>query len=256
MFSLLPVLDQIEALYLLPRNKGRFDAYLDLLQGETKNDMVLPIAGFNPMAKDFVLKKVEELKSLSAEELMKEVLHSINSETKSKALPEFKVALNLSDDIGGAWSNRFTVEFSSKFEIDDIFKRNFCTPIFWSSEDYSEELIIHRTRAYVFRTLFWVEHGKPNNLKNHVLQEAYVQTKTPSNPDYGMIDMDTSKAFFDKYSETEDYSVLFNFFFGDEASEVLNYPKYGSMKNEGFIFSAYAAQNPSVMGINSDFSFE
>ena len=50
-FELIPILSKIEALYQMPPTRDRFDAYLLMLQGSDKEDMILPIASYNPMAK-------------------------------------------------------------------------------------------------------------------------------------------------------------------------------------------------------------
>ena len=47
--ELLPIIETMLDFYQKPRAPERFHAYLQLLQGNTKNDLVLPIGGFNPM---------------------------------------------------------------------------------------------------------------------------------------------------------------------------------------------------------------
>ncbi|MEZ5043417.1 MAG: hypothetical protein R2828_26205 [Saprospiraceae bacterium] len=76
-FELLKVLDNILDLYKLPRNKERFDKYLYLLQGANKDEMILPIAAFNPMGKELALTKVEALLALDAEILVEKYLQLI-----------------------------------------------------------------------------------------------------------------------------------------------------------------------------------
>ena len=55
-------IDQMKSLYLIPRGKKRFEKYLMMLQGEKKEEMILPISGFNPMRNELV-----ELLKLEAE---------------------------------------------------------------------------------------------------------------------------------------------------------------------------------------------
>lgn len=43
MFVLHPILDTMIAFYELPRTPERFNRYLELLRGDTKGDLVLPI---------------------------------------------------------------------------------------------------------------------------------------------------------------------------------------------------------------------
>jgi hypothetical protein len=153
-FELVPILDTMRDFYEKPRDLDRFQAYLSLLQGETKGDLARPIGGFNPMAKAHVLDKLNQLKNLYAEKIMAETLVNISS--KQLNVPIFKVSLTLADDWQGGWTNRFTADFDSKFKLNALINRQFCTPVFWTSEDYSVDLIQERTLEYAFRTQYWV----------------------------------------------------------------------------------------------------
>ncbi|MEM9076784.1 MAG: hypothetical protein AAGC43_07085 [Bacteroidota bacterium] len=257
MFKLTPVLDQMQSLYELPRDQKRFEAYLEMLQGKQKGNMILPIAGYNPMGKENVLEKIQELKNLNAEELIGEVLDKINIKEDIHALPNIQLVLNLADDVGGVWSNKCTVDYSSKFEFGPLLKRNFCAPYFWSSEGFTKNNIETRVVQYAYRTIFWIKNGTPRTLKDFVLQEIYVFAKGSQNekeiPEYRLEEV---QHFFNQNSESEEYSLLFNFFYGDKASNELNYPTYGAIENQGFRFSAILAKNKKWQESNSGFAFE
>ena len=115
-FRLVPILDQMEDLYRLPRTGQRFSAYLSMLQGETKDDMIMPIAGYNPMGKDHVLEQLLALKNLGAEKIAATQLDDINAKIRHSGRHEISVVLNLADDIGGAWTDPYATDYSSKFE--------------------------------------------------------------------------------------------------------------------------------------------
>jgi hypothetical protein len=101
-FELLPIMDIMFDLYQKPRTLDRFEEYLKTLQGDTKGDLILPIGGFNPMAKDHALEKLSELKELHAEQIIKDMLVKLNRElSEKKTQSVFKVVLNLSDDLKG-----------------------------------------------------------------------------------------------------------------------------------------------------------
>nr|WP_298995739.1 hypothetical protein [uncultured Allomuricauda sp.] len=256
MFALLPILDQMESLYELPRDRGRFDAYLSLLKGTKKDDISLPIAGYNPMGKDMVLHKIRALKKLNAEQLIEEVTKEVNKELSNELPSEIKVALNLADDIGGSWSNKAPVDFSSKFLIEPLVKRNFCTPYVWTSEKITADTIRLRTKEYLFRTFYWIRYKRPKSLKDHLGQETFVAWKTAYNSYNVPLKLKEAKKFFIKNQDSQDYSLLFNFFYGDKASATLNYPTYGLSENLGFDFSRYLAKNKEFLGLNLDFFVE
>ena len=107
-----------------------------------------------------------ELKKLDAEKIIEETLNDLNENNLSKnSNRNFKVAINLSDDLKGGWTNRFTSDYDSKYKINGLFSRNFCTPIFWSSEIFTEDIIRQRTLEYTFRTVYWLNNPKPKTLK-------------------------------------------------------------------------------------------
>jgi hypothetical protein len=224
-FELLPTIDIMVHLYEQPRDAARFQAYLKLLQGDKKSDLTLPISGFNPMAKPHLLEKLSELKAIQAETIIEKTLFDLNQRVKlvKKSLV-FKVALNVLDDWKGGWTNRFTSDYDSKFKINALVKRQFCTPIFWSSEPYSEVLVRQRTLESAFRTIYWLQNPKPITLKDHVEQEKWVAHQSnllfyqKSEPRFAKPDL------FIKHWESDSYHLIFNFLYGDEASESLGLP--------------------------------
>jgi len=223
MFVLKPILDTMIAFYELPRTPERFNRYLELLRGNTKDDLVLPVGGFNPMAKEHIMEKLQELKTLQIEKIMTEITIQLNSHYHPKAAIE--VVFNLADDLHGGWTNRFSTDYSSKFKLNALVQRNFCTPFFWTSEIPSERLIRERTREYLLRTLFWKTHSKPQTLNDFFNQEQFVMlhaSKKLNHPDMDQVD-----SFLKTYGESDEETVIFNFFYGDEASESLGYPCYG-----------------------------
>jgi hypothetical protein len=84
-FELLPTIELMIDLYERPRTFERFQEYLKILQGKEKDDLEIPIVGFNPMAKEHVLDKLRELEQLGAENVIKETLDSLNAHLSVKS---------------------------------------------------------------------------------------------------------------------------------------------------------------------------
>jgi hypothetical protein len=238
-FEVLPTIDIMLDLYEKPRSMERFSAYIKTLQGGTKDDLVVPIMSFNPMAKEHAIQKLLELKNLDAEQIMQDTLPELNAELKNeKDNSTFQVALNLSDDLKGGWTNRYTSDYDSKFKLGALVNRKFCTPIFWTSENFSEESIRERTLEYAYRTIYWLKHPKPKTLEEHVAQEKFAVQKT--NRDQ-KIDTSESEAFYKTHRDSEDYHIIFNFFYGDAASKSLAFPTFGmSGIMPGFDYAKYS----------------
>lgn len=227
-FELLPIIETMLELYQKPRNFDRFQDYLGVLQGETKGDLAVPISGFNPMAKEHVVGKLLVLKNLEAEKIIEDTLIELNKQHILRGGSEvFKVSLTLSDDLKGGWTNRFTTDYDSKFKINAFINRHFCTPVFWTSENYDPILIHERTLEYAFRTIYWLSKPKPKTLKEHVEQEVFVAKQIKYQSKKESCNQTFMNDFYKKHSETDDYSIIFNFFYGDAASESLGFKTHG-----------------------------
>lgn len=227
-FEILPIIDTMLELYEKPRSIERFQAYISILQGTTK-DLVIPITGFNPMAKEHLLKKLAALKDMKAERLMQDVIDEINIEYRNERdLKVIKVALNLADDLKGGWTNRYTTDYDSKFKIHAMVKRNFCTPFLWASEPFSEILIRRTTLEYVTRTIYWQANTNPKTLKEHIEQEVFVAKKNNNESEIiNSAEFEILDNFYSKHKHSDEYSLVFNFLYGDNASKSLAFPVYG-----------------------------
>lgn len=239
-FELIPIVDTMLDLYAKPRSKERFQEYISMLRDDIKGDLTLPIVGFNPMAKEHILQKLTELKELKAEYIIQETLESINvTLAQDKNHGAFKVVLNLADDLRGGWTNRYTTDYDSKFKINALVTRTFCTPFFWTSESYTEQLIRSRTLEYAFRTIYWLTNPKPKTLKDHIEQEIYVAEKSKLKSDnLDTNDFELMDNFYSKYQQSDDYGIVFNFLYGDNASKSLEFSVHGMTgKANGFDYA-------------------
>ena len=241
-FELLPVIDIMLDLYQKPRTAGRFREYLQTLQGEkTKGDLVVPIGGFNPMAKEHAIAKLQELKRIGAEKIIEETLQAINKDVAKEPSSAFKVSLNLADDLKGGWTNHFTTDYDSKFKMNALIKRNFCIPIFWTSEDFNSPMIIQRTKEYCYRSVYWLSYNKPKTLDGHIQQEIFVARKI-NNKIQHINDIKMLNDFYERNKDTTEWIKIFNFFYGDDAVVSLGNTPMGIKEDyAGYKFAKYLA---------------
>ena len=231
-----PILSEIKEFYSKPISPERFTEYISRLQGGTKGDLALPISGFNPMAKNHVLKKIDELEQLRAEKLMHQTISEFNSRLRESTTgEEFLVVLNIADDLKGGWTNYYSTDFDSKFKLNAFVNRKFCVPYFWTSECYSIEIIKNRTTAYLSRTLYRLKNPKPKTLEEHLEQEIYSMTKEEdSQQELKETDFEEIENYYSENKNSEEYDRIFNFFYGDKGSQNLGYKKYGITKPLGY----------------------
>lgn len=225
-FELIPILDKMYALYQKAQSMERFYDYLNLLQGKTKGDLDMPISAWNPMAKEHVIEKIAQLQALQAELYVQKLLLEENQQWES-IHPDItlEIYLSIADDLKGGWTNRYTSDFDSKFKLNAMVKRNFCVPVFWSSESYNLDLIRERTLTQLYRSIYCFSNPKPKTLENHLSQERFVakQYNYPK-PKTNLQDL---ACFYQKHKDSEDYNLIFNFFYGDKAPEELGFASYG-----------------------------
>jgi hypothetical protein len=144
-FAYVPILDTMIDLYTQPRTaEGRFVPYLKLIQTADGKDMARPLQFFNPMAKEHVLKKLQLLKQVNFEEIVKNICIDLSDDDGK----ELQVYFNLTDDIGGGWTTKKDTTQKS-YEISSLVKRSFCVIVFYVSEDITSQLIKKRAEEYL-----------------------------------------------------------------------------------------------------------
>ncbi len=245
-FTVYPILSFIEDLYQMPIGEKRFKHYLQKLQGTDKNDLKAPIMGYNPMAKEHALLQIKELQQLGAESKAKHIIETIN--TYHPINQSFQVIINLADDLRGAWSEKHATEFDSKFRFEGIYNKGFCTPYFFTSEELNESIISQRIKEAIYRTIYWIKNKDEKDLDYFFKQEVFVsqQCKTTAHnvKQHNVNDLDL---FLNTHRSATDYNLIFNFFYGDEASEKLGYKTYGISSLTGFeLATIYALNNQTI----------
>lgn len=229
-FRLKPILSEIKDLNSKPISADRFKEYISKLQGDTKGDMSLPIAGFNPMAKNHMLSKIEELKNLDAEYIMQKTIDEFNSSIDLSISEDILVVLNIADDLKGAWTNYYSTDFDSKFKLNAFVKRRFSVPYFWTSEIYSQSLIQSRTIEYMSRTLYWLSNSKPATLEEHFEQEVFVASNANlNNKELVVQNHSEIEKFYLENKNSDEQDKIFNFFYGDEGKQEYNLPELGDV---------------------------
>ena len=242
-YKLFPLLTKMIEFYEGPLNRERFSTYLGMMLNEDRSDVVMPIGNFNPMGKEGALEKLHTLQELQVENKIVEEIEKENSGSEGSN-HVVDVAINLIDDLGGAWSQRFITEYKSIFDIDHTFKRNFCIIPFWTSDVLSETMVHNRIQRYFRRHKYWRVMGKPITLQEHIHQEVAIE-KEPATLSESIIDnlhLDEMHNLAQAHLGSEDHNFIINFFFGDEAVKTLGYPTHGIADRAGFHYVRWLAE--------------
>jgi hypothetical protein len=142
-FKYVPILEKMTKLYQKPLGfETRFVPYLNLIQTPDKKDMAMPLAFFNPMAKEYILDKLVQLKAMDFEGLLNEYCTAFSTSGK-----QIDLYFNLADDIGGGWTTRESTHDLS-LKISPYLQRNCGVVVFYASEDITPDLIKERVGFY------------------------------------------------------------------------------------------------------------
>jgi hypothetical protein len=237
-FELVPILEKLRDLYLIPRGPGRFGAYIDLAVGgaQATADVALPpLVTANPMAKEHALEFVESWISLGAEEVAKTVLEEANARLKSVEFSRtVKVGLSVLDDLKGGWTNR-TFNDAARFKVGETLeKTGWLSVPLWTSEMPRLEELRAVVLESVFRAAFVVQHGDPKSLREMIQQEGLVAAFASRSLEFDREDLEYSRAVIEPHLESTHQPTVIACLYGDDAAKELGYPPLGLSKNTGF----------------------
>ncbi|MEO1451840.1 MAG: hypothetical protein AAFV07_20080 [Bacteroidota bacterium] len=243
-FSLMPLFEDMLMLYNMPPGRERFEAYLTLMRGSSnsKDDMVRPIGGYNPMAKSHVPAQLYDLITLGAEDLAREALMAVNQLVANKhPSREIQLGMVLADDLMGGWTFRHTTDYESKFVLNALVTRHLATTYIWTSESYTPTQIRRQVADYALRTVHWLDHPKPRTLLEHIAQEQFVAKHNPFATDLAPLDKpEEVQEVLDTFGEMEDYHLTLNLLYGDQAVEEIGHTPQGiSEPMAGFRWAIY-----------------
>jgi hypothetical protein len=237
-FELVPILEKLRDLYLIPRGPDRFQAYIDLATGgatATKDIPYPPLITVNPMAKEHALEFVESWISLEAEAVAKTVLEEANVRLE---LVEFahavKVGLSVLDDLKGGWTNR-TFNDAARFKVAESLEKTgwLCVPV-WTSEIPNLEELRAIVLESACRAAFVLQHGDPKSLREMIRQEGFVAAFANRTLEFDREELEYSRTVIAPHLDSTHQPTVIACLYGDEAAKELGYPPLGLSKNAGF----------------------
>jgi hypothetical protein len=242
-FELVPILEKLRDLYLVPRGPNRFNAYIDLATGGASASRDIPyppLVTVNPMAKEHALEFVESWISLGAEDVAKTVLEEANLQLESAEFSQtVKVGLSVLDDLKGGWTNR-TFNDAARFKTAESLEKTgwVCVPL-WTSEIPNLEELKMVVLESAFRAAFVVQHGDPKSLREMMTQEGFVAAFANrllefDNLESQLEELEYSRAVIAAHLESTHQPTVIACLYGDEAAKELGYPALGLSKNAGF----------------------
>ena len=249
--ELLPLLQTQRDLYEVPRGPARFGAYLEAITGGGE-DLVLPLAGMNPLGKEHVAALVDSLLAWDAEARVAEVL--AGAEERLSALDEtlsgdsLKVGLVLTDDLGGGWTNRYLSDMTQRFKNAYGLENGLALVPVWTSQVWTPAVLEQAVLSTVYRTVYKQVHGLPVTLAEMLEQEGraldFAGVTFALEPD----DLEYSRAVLGPYTSATEWAVILPCLYGDAAARSVGHPPLGLSPDAGFAVARSGARREAGSG--------
>ena len=237
-----PLLKVQRELYGMPRGMERFQAYLATMIDPETRDLKLPLSGMNPMGKDHIPLLLDQYLAMDADQIA--ALAVADAESRLTNIEgEFKVALVLSDDAMGGWTNRYTSEFGRRFGTKAYHRRGWLEVGLWTSEAPAAETVREQVLATIYRAAHIEQHGFAHTLRDMLAQEGFAMAQAGcTEPALDGDDLAYTREVIRPYLDTKDYSTIIACLFGDEAARSLGYAPVGLSARAGFALALHNGQ--------------
>lgn len=243
-FEWVPLLQRQRDLYAIPNEQERFQAYLEtMLNSEASDVEFMPMVTMNPMGKEHIPDMLDMLLAMDAETVAASAIAEASAQL-TEVQGSFKVGLVVADDLMGGWTNRYTCEFSDRFELKPRLKRGWLSVVLWTSETPTLQQVREATLTVLYRAAYVQQHGIARTLQEMLNQEGYAMKM--SGCQQPMLDRDDIAYTWEVISphlSTQAYPMLVACLFGDRAAQSLGYAPQGLSDRAGLAVALHQALN-------------
>jgi hypothetical protein len=246
--TFVPLLRIQRELYAMPRGMERFREYIKTMTDAETGDLALPLVAMNPMGKEHVPALIDEYLALGAEEIAENAVSSVRSATAS-AVADYRVALVVSDDLKGGWTNRWASEFSHRIESAAITRRGWLVGILWTSERASEQNVRDAVLTSIYRAEYLQIHAAARTLGEMLDQEGYAMARAGClTPQLDEDDLAYTRSVIKPHLGATDRATVIACMFGDRAAAALGYPPQGLSDRAGLAMALSQARTHMLAG--------
>jgi hypothetical protein len=235
----MPLLQVQRDLYAMPRDRTRFDAYLATMTDGATGDLALPLSAMNPMGKEHVPALLDQYLAADTDGQAARAVKAC--EPSLDQIPgSVRACLVIADDAKGGWTNRYTTEFSHRFESRAMLKRRWVVGLLWTTEPAAAKTAVREVLVSVHRAAWIGLHGNPRSLGNMLAQEACAMSKAGcTEPDLDGDDLVYTRDAIAPLLEASDRATLVACVFGDPAARALGYPPHGLSERAGLALALH-----------------
>ena len=255
--TLVPLLRVQRELYAMPRGMERFREYIKTMTDADTGDLALPLVAMNPMGKDHVPALIDDYLALGAEQIAEEAVKQARAgtpalqvdvrSTTASPVADFRVALVVSDDLKGGWTNRWASDFSHRIEYAAIHKRGWLVGILWTSEPASAQNVRDAVLTSIYRAEYLQTHAAPRTLGEMLDQEGYAMARAGcTTPQLDDDDLAYTRSVITPHLGATDRATVMACLFGDAAARALGYPPHGLSERAGLALALSTARTETL----------
>ena len=247
--TFVPLLRIQRELYAMPRGMERFGEYIRTMTDAETGDLALPLVAMNPMSKDHVPAVIDDYLALGAEAIAEEAVRSVRRGGTSVPPdePNYRVALVVSDDLKGGWTNRWASEFSHRIEYAAITRRGWLVGLLWTSEPASAQNVRDAVLTSIYRAEYLHTHAAPNTLGEMLDQEGYAMARAGcTTPQLDDDDLAYTRSVIKPHLGATDRATVIACLFGDPAAKALGYPPQGLSERAGLALALSNARTETL----------
>jgi hypothetical protein len=213
----------------------RFRHYLRTISdGNTGGLAFPPLVMANPMAKEHVTARLDQLLALDADRIAAQTAAHLSAKL-SNVPGDAKVSLVILDDWMAGWTNRYSVEFTLRFQCCPLIgqlprwtKHFWVSAVVWSSEEPTERSVREAMATAIYRTAYVQRNGAAITLRDRVTQEGQVMKMAGCDiPTLDPDDLEYTREVVAPFLDADDMRTAIECLFGDGAARALGFTPRG-----------------------------
>lgn len=237
-----PLLQVERDLYAMPRGMERFQEYLRVMVNEEGNDLALaPLVAMNPMGREHVAERLDELLAFGAE--------AIAAESVTEAMARlsdwpgyYRHGLVVVDDVRGGWTNRYTTDAGQRIGVGALTeapdaatksRHRWITTMLWVSETPNAALLRQAVLISIYRKGYVQQHGAAQTLGEILAQEGAAAAFARIQPHLDAEDLEYSREVLRPLLHESAFPICMAALYGDEAARMLGYEPLGLSDRAG-----------------------
>jgi hypothetical protein len=248
MIEHIPLLQIQRDLHEIPRGMERFQEYLRTMVNDEGDDLeVAPLVMMNPMGREHVSARLDELLDLGADAIATEVAKEATARL-AEWPGYFRHGLVIVDDLRGGWTNRYSTDAGQRIGVKAVdqskataankSRHNWISTILWVSETPSADLIRASMLVNIYRTGYVQRHGTAETLAEIMAQEGAAAAFAGIQPHLDAEDIEYSREVLRPLLDESAFPICMAALFGDEAARSLGYEPLGLSDRAGLAVAA------------------